>query len=137
MSLLERMKVARQTSGMTNCAGTAFFITGVLSKDEHIEIIPTTDFPTSKNPPPLHYISQLEKIDSYEEGCLVLFRYSEHNNFPRHVGVVFEENGELKVISRECCGKNMRLDIEYLSENLKWAKICNDVVEFYRPKPLY
>ncbi len=141
MNIYRRIEIAKKTKCETNC-GTAFYIAGVLPEDGVVDIVPTFDYDTTENPPPLNYFSQLPKLDKPEHGCLVLFRHSVMNNFPRHMGTILKEDGKFKLVHRKGPWTdngsivNADIIIEDLDEHLDWAKTSNQIVEYYGVIPL-
>ena len=138
MDIYKRIEIAKNTTCRANC-GTAFYIAGVLPQDGEVDVVPCFDYDSMENPPPLLYFSQLPKLEKPEHGCLVLFRYGVLNNFPRHMGVVLENEKGLDMVHRKGLWTDMgnaEIMIDSLKEHLDWAKTSKGIVEYYEAIPL-
>jgi hypothetical protein len=133
MGIYQRIEIAKKTLGRTNCGGTALFIVGMMPRDEEVDIVPTLDYCSNPNPPPLRYFGELEQLAEPREGCLILFRHKVMNNFPQHTAVVISTKKGLQVVSRPQPGEGIPLIFQGLDECLQHARRMNEIVEYYLP----
>jgi hypothetical protein len=133
LDIYQRIEMAKKTTRLTNCNGTALYIVGEHPKDEYIDIIPTLDYHKTKHPQPITYISDMEKIPEAEHNSIVLFRERIMNDLPRHMGAVVLIGEQLRLIHRSGWNGLQPLKDDLLDDILNMS-LGNEIIEFYRPR---
>jgi len=135
LTLKERIKIARQSSGCNNI-GTALFLLGVISEERYVR----NDRPAGR------YLRRFFKKAPQQDAVAVAFTYVE--SFcepvlgPDYLGVIVRSNGEPRVVHRYQCIRDeddktldRRVLEQPLADLLERFSGSSWKATYYNPKP--